>query len=375
MIKWTKAARKIANLHNRVRIVQGGTSAGKTYAILQILIFYCLNKTFHVSIVSESIPHLRRGALKDFLKLMQEMNLLVDNRFNKSTLTYTFENGAIIEFFSADQPDKLRGARRDILFVNECNNIDYESYLQMEVRTKDFIFLDFNPTHEFWVHEDIIPNELIEKDFIKITYKDNDALSPEIVKSIESKRNNEYWWKVYGEGEIGRLEGAIFTQWEEGQFDESLFYCWGMDFGFSNDPTTLIKVAVDEKTKKIYVKEYCYSTKLSQDNIIQILATHCNKNDMIVADSAEPRLIDEIYGKGYNIFPSQKGADSVREGISYIMDYTIIVDPESYNYKKELLNYVWNDKRAGVPIDKYNHCIDPTRYALEKLRSPSFFFG
>jgi phage terminase large subunit len=374
-MQWTTAARKISKLRSRIRVVQGGTSAGKTYAILQVLIFYCLNKPFHISVVAESIPHLRRGALKDFLKLMAENNLLKSNNFNKSTLTYTFDNGAIIEFFSADQPDKLRGARRDILFINECNNIDYEAYLQMEVRTRNFVYLDFNPTHEFWVHEEILPNENIEKDFIKINYKDNEALSAEIIKSIESKRNNEYWWKVYGEGEVGRLEGTIFKNWEEGEFDNELFFCYGMDFGFSNDPTTLVKVAIDEKKKFLYVKELCYSTGLSQENILQVLKTHCANNDMIVADSAEPRLISEIYEKGFNIFAAAKGADSVREGISFIMDYKIIVEPQSHNIKKELLNYVWNDKRAGIPIDKYNHCIDAMRYALEKLRVPSFYFG
>lgn len=306
---------------------------------------------------------------------MAEANLLKANNFNKSTLTYTFDNGAIIEFFSVDQPDKLRGARRDILFINECNNVDYESFLQLEIRTNNFVFLDFNPTHEFWVHDEIIPNENIEKDFIKINYKDNEYLSTEIIKSLESKKNNEYWWKVYGEGEVGRLEGAIFKNWEEGEFDDNLFYSFGLDFGFSSDPTALSKVAIDEKRKLIYVKELCYAKELSQENILQVLSTHCKPNDMIVGDCSEPRLIDEIYRKGFNIFAAVKGADSIREGIMFMMDYRLIVDPYSHNIKKELLNYVWSDKRSSTPIDKYNHQVDSIRYALEKLREPTFYFG
>jgi phage terminase large subunit len=371
---WTKAARRIADLRSRIRIVQGGTSAGKTYAILQCLIFYALKHPFHISIVSESIPHLRRGVLKDFIKIMTETNLLIYPNFNKSTLTYTFENGSVLEFFSADQPDKLRGARRDILFINECNNIEYEAFTQLEVRTNNFVYLDFNPTHEFWVHENLLKKE-VEHDFIKLTYKDNEALSKEIIKSIESKKGNEYWWKVYGLGEVGRLEGAIYKNWEEGEFDETLFCTYGLDFGWNPDPTALVKVAIDETKKCIYVKELCYSNNLSQEQIVEVLKINTKQNDIIVADSSDQRLIDSMYQKGFNIFKAEKGAGSVREGIMFIQDYKIIVTSDSYNYKKEIQNYCWNDKRAGIPIDKYNHLQDATRYALEKLRLPNFYFG
>lgn len=372
---WTTASKKIAPLTKRIRIIQGGTSASKTYSILQCLIFKCLNYPFHVSVVSESIPHLRRGALKDFLKILAETNLLKASEFNKSTLTYNFQNGAIIEFFSADQPDKLRGARRDILFINECNNIDYEAYLQMEVRTKYFVYLDYNPTHEFWVHEEILNNDKVEKDFVKLTYKDNEALSKEIIKSIESKQNNEWWWQVYGLGEVGRLEGAIFKNWIEGEFDNTLFYSFGLDFGFTNDPTALIKCAIDEKNKLIYLQELCYAKGLSQENIIEVLKKHCTANDSIIGDCSEPRLIEAIYQNGFNIQSAEKGADSVRQGILNIMDYKIIVSPDSINIKKELLNYIWNDKRAGIPMDNYNHSIDALRYGIQALKQPAFYFG
>jgi len=370
---WTTASLKIAKLKKRIRIVQGGTSAGKTYAILQILIGYCVTKQFHVSVVAESIPHLRRGALKDFIKIMVQSGLIKDSAFNKSTLTYTFDNGSTIEFFSADQPDKLRGARRDILFMNECNNMEYEAYLQMEVRTKNFVILDFNPTHEFWVHDDVIPTQ--EHEFIKLTYKDNEALSPEIIKSIESKQHNIWWWTVYGLGEIGRLEGAIFKNWEEGEFDESITCAYGLDFGWSPDPTAMTKVAIDEKKKVIYVKELCYSNNLTQEQIVEVLKANTKPNEPIIADGADKRLIDSIYDKGFNISPAEKGAGSVRDGIMFIQDYKIVTTQDSYNFKKELQNYCWNDKRAGIPMDKHNHCCDSLRYAIEKLRSPAFYFG
>lgn len=368
---WTTAAKKISKLRSRVRIIQGGTSAGKTYSILQCLIFYALNKPLHISIVSESVPHLRRGVLKDFIKLMAEANLLRVKEFNKTTLTYTFENGSIMEFFSADQPDKLRGARRDILFINEANNIPYDAYLQLEVRTSKFIYLDFNPTSFFWVHEELIPQD--GNDFIKLTYKDNEALAPEIVKSIEAKKNNTYWFTVYGLGEVGVLEGTIFKNWREGDFDTSLPFGYGMDFGYSVDPTALVKVAVDSNAMKLYVKECIYSKGLSYAGIIERLKI-VGPNDLIIADSSDPRMIDEIARAGYNIQPCVKGADSVKLGITKIEDYEIIVTPESHNVKKELNNYVWNDKKAGIPVDKYNHTIDAVRYIADRLTETSDFY-
>jgi phage terminase large subunit len=369
---WTTASLKISQLQKRVRVVQGGTSAGKTFAILQILIGYCCVHPFHVSIVAESIPHLRRGALKDFLKLLAEAGMIKDSAFNKSTLTYTFDNGSMIEFFSADQPDKLRGARRDILFINECNNIDYEAYLQMEVRTKKFVILDYNPTHEFWVHDEVMKSD---HDFIKLTYKDNEALDGNIIASIESKKHNEWWWTVYGLGEVGRLEGAIFKNWEEGDFDDNLVYSFGLDFGWEPDPTAMSKVAIDEVNKKIYVKELCYANKLTQENIAEVLRVNTKPNDCIIADSADKRIIDSMYDKGFNVVAAEKGPGSIREGIMFIQDYKIIVDKDSHNLKKELLNYCWSDKRAGIPIDKHNHLCDSIRMAIEKLRTPSFYFG
>jgi phage terminase large subunit len=231
----TTAIKKLHALRKRVKVVRGGTSAGKTFGIIPILIDKAIREEgLEISIVSESIPHLRRGALKDFLKIMMATNRYRDNQFNKSTLKYNFANGSYIEFFSVEQPDKLRGARRHILYVNECNNIDFDSYYQLAIRTSQDIWLDYNPVSSFWVDKEVLNSE--DVDFITLTYLDNEALPESIVKEIESAKI-----KVYGLGQIGSLEGVCIKDWKEIDLpEEARILCYGMDFGYSNDPTSLV---------------------------------------------------------------------------------------------------------------------------------------
>ena len=249
-LKKTTATRKINNLTKRVKIIQGGTSASKTFSILWVL----CNKAIHIpnleiSIVAESIPHLRRGALRDFEKIMKWGGRYNQNKFNKSLLRYDFSNGSYIEFFSADDSSKLRGARRDILYINECNNVTFEAYNELSIRTKREIFLDFNPANEFWVHTELKHED--DSDFLILTYKDNEALDERIVKEIEKNRakatTSSYWanwWRVYGLGEIGMLEGVVFSNWK--MIDtipkEAKLIGYGLDFGFTNDPTAIIEI-------------------------------------------------------------------------------------------------------------------------------------
>ena len=370
----TTAQTKIARLNKRVRVVQGGTSSSKTYSILPLLIDYAVkNPLAEISIVSESIPHLRRGAMKDFIKIMIETGNYIDAHFNKTNLKYVFHNGAYIEFFSADQPDRLRGARRDILFVNECNNIAFESYHQLAIRTKKFIYLDYNPTSEFWVHSELLPDA--ETDFVILTYKDNEALDQAIVKEIEKAKEKaktssywENWWKVYGLGQTGLVQGIIFPDWKVIDIlpSEARLLGVGIDFGFTNDPTTAI--ALYKYNDEYILDELIYSTGLLNRDIYNRLKDiRC----MIVADSAEPKSIQELQTYGLNIMGAVKGADSINHGIQLLQGEVIKMTARSTNLIKEARNYSWDKDKFGnsvsKPIDTYNHCIDATRYVASSI--------
>lgn len=366
----TTAQSKIAKLRKRIRIVQGGTSSSKTFSIIPLLISYAIdNPMSEISIVSESIPHLKRGAIKDFQKIMILCDLYKDSQMNKSDLKYRFKNGSYIEFFSVDQPDKLRGARRDILFVNECNNIDFESYQQLSVRTKKFIYLDYNPTNEFWVHTELMND--IDTDFVVLTYKDNEALDEAIVKEIEKAKEKaktssywENWWNVYGLGQLGSLEGVIFNNWQiiDNIPTEATLLGSGLDFGFSNDPTS--QIFVYQWNDKIICDEGIYSTGLLNTDIIRLMKQ--DKRLPIWADSAEPKSIEEIRRAGFNIKSVEKGKDSIVYGISVLQEKDILVTKSSVNLIKELRSYSWDKDKSGKklnkPIDDFNHAIDALRY-------------
>jgi phage terminase large subunit len=368
MFKKTTAQQKIAQLRSRIRIVQGGTSSSKTFSIIPLLITYaCQVPKSEISIVSESIPHLKRGAIRDFIKIMEWTYNFNHNNWNKSSLTYTFSNGSIIEFFSADQPDKLRGARRDVLFINEANNIDFESYQQLSIRTRKFIYLDYNPTQEFWVHTQLINDG--NSDFIILTYKDNEALEKTLVKEIESAKEkaktSSYWanwWKVYGLGEVGSLEGVIFNNWQ--QIDtipnEARLIGLGLDFGYTNDPTAIVEVY--QYNDKRILNELCYRTGMVNKDIVDVLPN----NVIIYADSAEPKSIEEIRRHGKMIKAVTKGKDSIMYGIQIMQSQNYLVTKQSVNIIKELRGYTWDTDKNGVklnkPIDYLNHSIDSIRY-------------
>ncbi len=364
----TTAIRKIEALKKRIKIIQGGTSAGKTYGILPILITKAATypKT-EISVVAETIPHLRRGALKDFLRIMKDTGRYFDERFNKSLLRYEFANGSYIEFFSADDSSKLRGARRDVLYINECNNVTFESYNELAIRTKKAIYLDFNPANEFWVHKELKDEQ--DSDFLILTYKDNEALDNSIVQQIEKNRlkaeTSAYWanwWRVYGLGEIGMLEGVIFSNWKTIDIlpKEANLIGIGLDFGYTNDPTAIIEIYNYNGTR--IINELKYQTGMLNSDIANALPKHVP----VYADSSEPKSIEEIKRYGITIKGVTKGKDSINYGIDVMQRNEYLVTSNSTNLIKELRAYCWDTDKQGTrlnkPIDTNNHAIDALRY-------------
>jgi phage terminase large subunit len=370
VLKKTTAQSKIAALRKRVRIVQGGSSSSKTFTIIPFLIDYAnKNAGKEISIVSESIPHLRRGAIRDFIKIMEWVGLMDYSAWNKSTLTYYFPNGSFIEFFSGDQPDKMRGARRDVLFVNEANNVAWETYYQLAIRTREFIYIDFNPTAEFWAHTELKGQP--DVDFIILTYRDNEALESSIInefkKAEEKAKTSEYWanWvKVYVNGEIGSLQGVVFDNWKpcDSIPTQARLLGYGCDFGYSNDPSTL--VAVYQLNNEFYYDELIYQKGLLNSDLARLIKQH--PTAMIYADSAEPKSIQELKNYGIRITATEKGADSIMHGISKMQQAPFYVTKRSLNLIKELRAYTWATDKTGAtlnkPIDAFNHAIDAMRY-------------
>ena len=364
----TTSTNKILKLKKRVRIIQGGTSAAKTYGILAVLIARASSiQGAEISVVAESIPHLRRGALKDFIKIMKWMGKWHEAQFNKSLLTYQFLNGSSFEFFSADDSSKLRGARRDVLYINECNNITFESYNELAIRTKKAVYLDFNPANEFWVHKEL--KDEPDSDFLILTYKDNEALDNSIVQQIEKNRlkaeTSAYWanwWRVYGLGEIGMLEGVIFSNWKtiNNLPKDAKLIGIGLDFGYTNDPTAIIEI-YNYNGQRI-LNELKYQTGMLNSDIAKELPKHVP----VYADSSEPKSIEEIKRYGITIKGVTKGKDSINYGIDVMQRNEYLVTSNSVNLIKELRAYCWDTDKAGTrlnkPIDTNNHAIDALRY-------------
>lgn len=371
MYQVTSALKKLLKLNKRIRGISGGTSASKTISIIQILIDKAQrDKTPTLtSITSESLPHLKRGCIRDFLNIMQEHNYFKDDRWNKTDYTYTFETGSKIEFFSLDMPHKVRGPRRDRLFINEANNIPYETFDQLEVRTKDEIWLDWNPTQEFWWYSDVSKRD--DADFLILTYRDNEGLSQEIVRSIEQRQANKNWWRVYGEGLLGEAEGKIYKDWQiiDEIPHEARLERYGLDFGYSNDPTAI--VAVYRYNGGFILDEIVYQKGLSNKQIADVLINQQDKS-ITIADSAEPKSIDEIISYGLTVIPSHKGQGSLLQGIQYVQQQRISITKRSINLIKEYRNYLWMTDKDGKVLNQpdhtWSHSMDAVRYAMESLK-------
>lgn len=374
MFQRTTAINKIIRLQKFVRAVQGGTSAGKTYGIIPVLINIAAQEHgVDISIVAESIPHLKRGAIKDFKKIMSDTGRWRWEGWNATDFKYSFANGSVMEFFSADNNSKLRGARRDYLYINECNNVDFQSYNELASRTKSAVYLDWNPTNEFWFHQELMQDG--DVDFLIINYRDNEAC-PESAKNFIEKAKQkaatsqywDNWYKVYGLGELGVLQGSIYNGWHQVDNipNDARLLVVGLDFGYTVDPSAAI--AIYKYNDTYILDEIIYEKGLSNKSIADRLK---DLSALVIADSAEPKSIDEIRLNGVNIKATEKGKDSIKFGIQAIQAVHFSVTKKSVNLIKELRNYVWDTDRNGAltgePISSNNHAMDAMRYGFTKL--------
>ena len=365
----TTATRRIFELKKRIRAVSGGTSASKTISILIWIIDYCQspsNKGKLVTVTSESYPHLLGGAMLDFQNIMQDRGYWDQTRWVRNPRTmYTFETGNKVEFVPFDTYGKAHGGRRDVLFVNEGNYMAYNIVDQLITRTREIVWLDWNPTSEFWFYTDMLGLR-DDIDFITLTYKDNEALDETTIKEIESHKHLKGWWQVYGLGQLGDLEGKIYRGWKmiDEPPQEARLEKYGLDFGYSNDPSA--GGAVYKWNDSFVLDEIVYQKGLSNKQLSEVFLSQDKAT--IVADSAEPKSIDELKSYGLNVIPSQKGKDSVLSGIQFVQAQNIFVTKRSVNIWKEYRNYLWITDKEGniinVPSPIWNHHMDWIRYAL-----------
>lgn len=363
--KVTRSTLSWLNSREPLIVQQGGTSSGKTFGVLLSLLLYleAVKDSLVVSVVGMSVPHLKTGALRDWNTICQMLGR--DYEENKTDKQFKVNN-SVLEFISLDNPKKAHGGKRDICFVNECNYISFETYTQLDLRTDRTMILDYNPSSEFWLHEKIFPNKDFK--FKRTTYADNPSVSKKKRKSIEGLRLlNDNLYRVYAEGKTGRLEGLIFENIHiVDRFPTNCkYFGYGQDYGFTNDPTTLIKCGVLHG--EIYLEEMIFETGLTNPDIsTRQLGLGVSKYDIIVGDSAEPKTIKELEDLGWNMESAVKGADSIIHGIQKLQSYSKInIVKSSVNLIKESKSYCWIKKgeiHLNKPIDKFNHCWDAVRY-------------
>ena len=367
------------------KVIQGGASAGKTFAILTLLVGYCQSYPDSlVTVVGLSYPHLEAGSIRDFIKIMKEVDGWEVDRWNKSAKTYEFANGSILEFKSIDRMS-ARGPRRDVLFVNEANGISFETFQELATRTKDFCIIDYNPSSKFWAHEELVEKLPNDTTYIILTYQDNEALSEREVANIESHKPKpgeepSNWWVVYGLGQIGTLEGNVYSGWSEDTFDHirqsGKLVRYGLDFGFSNDETALVAVYEMPDESLGLVEKLYKRGMLGSEYGDTLRRLEVDPSVLIVADSARPEIIAEIQKAGFRCIGADKNPGSVLRGIDRVAQRQIVYCGE--NLKREYLSYAWRKKRSGEvldePEDGNDHLLDAVRYAVDDLSRKRFDF-
>ena len=358
----------------RYIVQQGGTRSGKTYNIILWLCFsYCLqnnNQGKTITICRKTFPSLRASVMRDFVNILTEHELYFPDAHNKSSHEYTLF-GNTVEFISLDQPQKIRGRKRDLVFINEANELTYEDFFQLNIRTTEKVIMDFNPSEEFhWIYDKIIPRE--DCRFDVTTYLDNPFLDESLRLEIEKlKDTDEQYWKIYGLGERAQSRAVIFTFNTRGIPSDAQFLAYGLDWGFSNDPTAL--VAVYSKGDELYFEELLYEVGMTNSDIANRLKDIGVQGKIIYADSAEPKSIEELKRWGFRIRPASKGRDSVNAGIDILRRHKLYWTEASLNGIKEMRNYKWKQDRNGQtlnqPVDAFNHLIDALRYAVYMTKS------
>lgn len=361
----------------RFIVEQGGTRSGKTYNILMwIIMSYCLrNRGKIITITRKTGPSLRGSSMRDFFEILSSQKLYSEEFHQKSINEYNLL-GNTIEFVSLDEPQKIRGRKRDLLFINEANEITKEDFFQLNIRTTERVILDYNPSDEYhWIYDDLIPRD--DCDFHRTTYLDNPFLDENLIKEIERlKDTDDTYWQVYGLGERGVSQSIIFTYVEAEKIPEDAsFVSYGLDYGYTNDPTAMVKIY--KKDFSLYAEELIYKTMMTAEDIHRSFKSFGIGNEPIYADSAEPRLNDNLRRMGWNIRPSVKGQDSVRAGIDLLKRYKINLAKSSNNLIQEFRNYKWITDKTGkltnTPEDKHNHLIDALRYGTYSiLAKPNF---
>ncbi len=358
-----------------VIVNQGSSRSSKTYSIIQLLIYIADREKKEISVVSPSLPHLKKGARKDFLDIMNEYGLFNEDSFNRTDNIYYFKSGAYIEFFGVEDEKKVRGPGRDILFINEANLVPHLSYIQLAMRTKGTKILDFNPADEYsWVYE-VADNP--QNKFIHSTYLNNKGnLSKEQIEYIESlKESDANLWKVYGLGLRGASSETIYTHWQLIDYMPGCDDFWyGLDFGYNN-PSALVKIGI--KDNKLYAEEIMYETKLTTNDLTDVVKMYgITKSSEIFCDAAEPKTIEEIRRMGLNAKPASK---SVYDGIQTVKSYPLFITRNSTNLLKEIKSYKWKTDKDGKALDEpvkfADHGLDALRYAIfTKLTKPKKLF-
>ena len=360
----------------KIIVEQGGTRSGKTYNILLWIIFsYCTNhRNKIITICRKTFPSLRATVMRDFFEILKKYSMYSEVLHNKSSSEYMLYNN-LVEFISLDQPTKVRGRKRDLLFINESSELNFEDWQQLIFRTNGRIILDYNPSDEYsWIYDKVLSRE--DVDFFITTYKDNLFLDKTIVKEIERLRETDMqYWQIYGLGQKAISKSIIFTYSESEVPEDATLISHGIDYGYTNDSTAL--VAVYKKDYSLYIKELLYRTMMTSQDIHKEFKNLKLEGRVIYAESSEPRLNDFLRRSGWNIRPTLKGKDSIVAGIDLLKRYKLFVTPDSKNLIHEFINYKWSkdktEKLTNIPIDKNNHLIDALRYATFNILSkPNF---